>query len=56
MAYAYPNYFQMSSSQSRLMDAWDKAYPVQEWECERAFKIKQLQGNNNPFVLNFCEK
>lgn len=56
MAYAYPNYFQMSSSQSRLMDAWDKAYPVQEWECERALKIKQLQGNDNPFVLNFCKK
>lgn len=55
MAYAYPNYFRMSSSQSRLMDAWDKAYPVQEWECERAVKIKQLQGNDNPFVLNFCK-
>lgn len=54
MAYAYPNYFRMSSSQSRLMDAWDKEYPVQKWECERAEKIRKLQGNENPFVKKAC--
>lgn len=56
MAYAYPNYFRMSSSQSRLMDAWDKAYPVQEWECDRAEQIKKLQGNENPFVSGHCKR
>ena len=55
MAYAYPQYFRMSSSQTRLMEAWDKAYPVQKWECERAAKIKQLQGNENPFVSDRCK-
>lgn len=32
--------FNMSKSQAKLMDAWDKMYPVSEWECERASRIK----------------
>lgn len=56
MAYSYPEYFRMSSSQARLMEAWDKAYPVQKWECERAKRIRQIQENDNPFVSKACNK
>lgn len=56
MAYAYPEYFRMSSGQARLMDAWDKAYPVMQWECERARRIEDLQGNENPFIKKKCQK
>lgn len=56
MAHAYPDYFRMSQRQARLMDAWDKSYPVQKWECERAKKIQALQGNENPFVSTHCKR
>lgn len=53
MEYAYPRY-QMSSAQRRLMDAWDKQYPVEQWECTRALRIERLQRNENPFVKEAC--
>ena len=56
MAYAYPDYFRMSPSQVRLIDAWDKSYPVQKWECERAKKVQALQDNENPFVSSHCKR
>ena len=34
---AYGNY-NMSKQQRQLMNAWDKMYPVDSWECERAKK------------------
>ena len=30
--------------------AWDKAYPVSEWEFERNARITKLMGHANPFV------
>ncbi|WP_434340206.1 endonuclease [Motilimonas cestriensis] len=38
MEATYSNY-KMSSQQRKLMNAWDKTYPVSHWECERSRKI-----------------
>ncbi|MEZ8695292.1 endonuclease [Vibrio splendidus] len=48
----------MSKSQHQLMNAWNKMYPVVQWECERAKRIIALQGNTNRVVqsrLNGCD-
>ncbi len=47
--------FTLSSSQQQLMAAWDKTYPVDEWECERDRRIQSTQGNANPFVADACQ-
>ena len=52
---AYSKYH-MSDSMRKLMTAWDKMYPVDEWECERAKRIEKLQGNVNKFVKSKCEE
>ena len=49
----YPKYH-MSDSTRKLMTAWDKMYPVDAWECERAKRIEKLQGNENKFVKSKC--
>lgn len=54
MQYAYSPKFKMSRSQDKLMNAWNKAYPVEDWECKRAKRIEELQGNENPFVKEPC--
>lgn len=53
--FEYPKYH-MSDSTRKLMMAWDKMYPVDEWECERAKRIEKLQGNENRFVKSKCEE
>lgn len=53
MAWAYPR-FNLSSQQEKLMDAWDRMYPVDEWECRRARRIEAIQGNENPLVKDAC--
>lgn len=55
MRSAYPRY-RMSRQQEQLMDAWDRAYPVDAWECRRARRIEALQGNENPFVKAPCRE
>ena len=54
MADAYAPRYRMSRQQTQLMDAWDKMYPVDAWECTRARRIERLQGNENPFVKGPC--
>lgn len=49
----YPKY-KMSRQQRQLMTIWDKQYPVSQWECERADKIKKIQGNENPILASRC--
>ncbi len=49
----YPRY-KMSKQQNQLMDAWDKMYPVSDWECTRNERIKAIQGNSNSFVEQGC--
>jgi deoxyribonuclease-1 len=50
---AYKRY-KMSKSQRQLMNAWDKMYPVNAWECARAKKITSLQKSDNPVVNSRC--
>ena len=53
MESSYPNY-KMSNKQRRLMELWDKMYPVDEWECKRSKRIERIQGNKNKFVRDKC--
>lgn len=46
--------YHMSRQQEQLMQAWDKQYPVDKWECTRAKRIEALQGNENRFVKAPC--
>ncbi len=48
--------FRLAKAQEQLMNAWDKTYPVNAWECERDRRIAKQQGNHNPFVKAACEK
>lgn len=41
----------MSDQQQRLLMAWDKQYPVKEWELERDRRIARVTGHSNPFVV-----
>ena len=50
----YPRYA-MSSSQKKLMNVWNKQYPVTREECKRATTIQHIQGNVNTFVQRPCE-
>jgi deoxyribonuclease-1 len=45
--------FSMSKKTRQLMSAWDKMYPVSDWECVRAKMIEAEQGNRNG-VLGRC--
>ena len=55
MEWAYPRY-SMSEKQRKLMNAWDKMYPVSNWECTRAKRTEKIQGNRNPFVSDYCQQ
>ena len=50
----YPNY-KMSRQQRQLMHVWNKIYPADAWECERAKRIQKIQGNNNEIVEQSCK-
>lgn len=52
---SYPHY-RLSRQQSRLFQAWDRMFPVDEWECTRAARIEKLQGNPNDIVKSRCLK
>ena len=51
---AYRRY-KMSDAQRKLMNVWDKAYPVDSWECERACRIRDIQKNENTIVRDRCQ-
>ncbi|MDX7991879.1 endonuclease [Xenorhabdus littoralis] len=40
----------MSRQQQQLMMAWDRQYPVDEWERKRDNRIARIMGRHNPFV------
>lgn len=51
----YKDYgYNMSSSQRKLMQAWNKTYPVDHWECIRDDRIARIQGNHNKFIHDKC--
>ncbi|HEY9017701.1 endonuclease [Thiomicrospira sp.] len=41
---------QLSRQQQQLFMAWDKQFPVTDWERERDRRIATRMGHNNPFV------
>jgi len=51
---AYKRY-KMSRSQRQLMTTWDRLYPVSDWECQRALRIKAIQGNENHIMAARCK-
>ena len=53
MSDTYPK-FSLSKQQKQLMSAWDKQFPVSEWECKRAEKIANIQKNKNLVVESRC--
>ncbi len=52
---SYPRY-NLSRQQKQLFESWNRMYPVDQWECTRASRIEKLQGNENRFVKDPCEK
>jgi len=44
----------LSTAQRKLMNAWNKTYPVTTWECQKDQKVAKIQGNHNPFVFEQC--
>ena len=38
----------------KMMLAWNTMYPVDQWECIRAKRIENIQGNPNNFVKEKC--
>jgi deoxyribonuclease I len=53
---AYPGRGIISNKNRKLFEAWDKMFPVNEWECKRAEKIAGIQGNPNPVLITACAK
>jgi len=51
---AYSRYA-MSRQQKQLMNAWHQTYPVEQWECQRAKRIKNIQGNENVILTQSCQ-
>lgn len=56
MADTYGNRYRLGKKQRRLAEAWNNAYPVDEWECIRAARIAKLQGNVNEVVNEACRR
>jgi deoxyribonuclease-1 len=51
---AYPDRGIISKKNRKLFNAWNKIDPVDEWECERAKRIENIQGNRNEIVRLNC--
>ena len=45
----------ISDEEMAMMNSWDKADPVDEWECERNKRIEAVQGLANSYVSKACE-
>lgn len=54
MEQTYPTY-KMSRQQRQLMNAWNRSYPANAWECKRAERIKKLQKNDNLILQQSCQ-
>lgn len=50
----YPGRGIISDKNVKLFEAWSKEDPVSAWECTRNQRIKAVQGNDNPFVSQYC--
>jgi deoxyribonuclease-1 len=54
MVWAYEGRIDLSRAEAELLESWDAADPVDEWECKRCRRIAAIQGNENPFVAEPC--
>lgn len=50
----YPGHGIISRKNTKLFEAWDKLHPPDLWECRRAKKIRELQGNPNLILKEKC--
>jgi len=55
MSATYPGY-RLGADQQRLMKAWNREYPPDEWECTRARRIAARQGRPNVFTISACKE
>lgn len=51
----YPGHGIVSEKNKPLFEAWNKLHPVSKYECDRADKVKLLQGNDNPVLSEACQ-
>jgi deoxyribonuclease-1 len=56
MDQSYPGRGIVSDKNRKLFEAWDRLHPVDTWECQRAKRIEDIQGNANPMLKGRCEK
>jgi len=56
MDLAYPGRGIISEKNQKLFEAWDKLYPPNDWECQRAQAIEAVQRNPNIILRNRCDK
>lgn len=40
----------ISERDQKVLEAWDRQDPVDEWEIERNRRIRSIQGNGNPWI------
>ncbi len=55
MEQSYPNYIKFDNDLRNLIIKWDKDDPIDDWECKRAKKIQNVQGNINQILSTQCE-
>jgi len=55
MEATYPRY-NMGGPSEKLKTAWDRMYPPDAWECERARRIARVQGNSNEITEARCRE
>ena len=44
----------ISPQQTKLLTAWARLDPVDQWECEKNMRVEQVQGNLNPHISHGC--
>ena len=50
----YPGRGIISKKNQKLFESWNQSDPVDKWECERAKRIENIQGNRNELVMRDC--
>lgn len=50
----YPDFVFISPELRRSLDSWNLEDPVDAWECQRARRIQEIQGNLNPVLKEAC--
>lgn len=53
MQETYPRYG-IGEPMQKILRQWAKKYPLSEWECVRAYRIEQIQGNANSIIKRDC--